>query len=291
MGGIAMSLRKVTPGEPVRLSAEMHNLSVQAIEHYQRMGRGFRDVPLHEFQQTGICLIRNDSGSDVGRFGVLGISGPLLTPEENLRSFQNIIAFKGITPSQASHEGKFCVTLEPIREGKIGRAVFSGVCVCKLNIEHDPTSSSSSMPEPGAGQYADVMDGSLTCLDSIDNGSARVLWHENEVGEVWALVHLGVSRRLGEIVGVQLTEDMGATTANEASCTVKETWDPESESFTGTGTGILVDPEAVFEGAVSGATGYARRMQGNGRIVYLGENLNCGTAASSSSSSSSSGEA
>lgn len=285
-----MSIRKVTPGEPVRLSAEMHNLSVQAIEHYQRMGRGFRDVPLHEFQQTGICLIRNDSGSDVPRFGVLGIDSPLFTPEQNLRSFQNIPAFRGSTPTAGTHEGKFGVTLEPIADGKIGRAVFSGLCVCKLNIEDDPTSSSSSMPEQGSGEYADIKDGSLTCLDSNQDGSARVLWHEEDtVGEVWSYVHLGTYHRFGEIVGVTLTEDIGATNSNEATCTVRATWDPATESFTGSESGVFVDPEAVFAGAVSGATGYARKMQGNNRIVYLGENLNCGTESSSSSSSSSSG--
>lgn len=83
-----------------------------------------------------------------------------------------------------------------------------------------------------------------------------------------------------EIVGITLTEDMGATTAGEASCTVQPTWDPATETYTGSSTSqVAVDSKGVFAAAVSGAEGLAIRRQGNGRIVYEVIQLDCGPAA------------
>ena len=78
------------------------------------------------------------------------------------------------------------------------------------------------------------------------------------------------------LVGITLTEDMGATTAGEASCTVQPTWDPATEAYTGsTASQVAVDSKGVFADAVSGAVGLALRRQGNSRIVYEIIQLSC----------------
>src|SRR5687768_12426349 len=65
--------------------------------------------------QTGIILVKNTSGSDVERFGVLGIDAPIFTPTENLEGFKTTICLKCVTPTDASHKSKFVILREPLK--------------------------------------------------------------------------------------------------------------------------------------------------------------------------------
>ena len=51
-----------------------------------------------ERRDADVVLVRNDSGADVGRFGILGIGGPIITPEDNLDEFKRMVAVSGVTP-------------------------------------------------------------------------------------------------------------------------------------------------------------------------------------------------
>ena len=108
-------------------------------------------------------------------------------------------------------------------------------------------------------------------VDAIPRRTA-VETSRDKFGE-WLISGMG-----SDIVGVTLTGDLSSTgtSTDEVACIVRSDWDPGTETFSGSEIGVFVDPEHVFSGAVSGATGYARKMQGNGRVVYLGVNLNCG---------------
>ena len=79
------------------------------------------------------------------------------------------------------------------------------------------------------------------------------------------------------IVGFTLTEDMGDTTAGEASATIKATWDASSETYTGSDSGVVVDPLGIFAEATSGADGKGVLRQGNGRTVIDPLIMDCPT--------------
>ena len=69
------------------------------------------------------------------------------------------------------------------------------------------------------------------------------------------------------IVGFTLTEDMGKTTAGEASATVSLTWSPSTESYTGSDVGTVVDPMGIFADALDGEYGKGIMRQGDDRTV------------------------
>lgn len=175
---------KVSPGSPFRFPAELYN----------RLTEVARGVDLDNsgavgslFSQSGIILVRNDSGADVGRFGVLGIDGPIVGPAEDDMEFRRQVALSGVAPVLADHAGKFVITLEPIAQGAIGRGIVDGIVPVRLKV-------SAAVPQ----DWAEVEDGQTGTLRNAGTGSAWVLWVEDSGdSEQWAVVRLEVPRAAG----------------------------------------------------------------------------------------------
>lgn len=74
-------------------------------------------------------------------------------------------------------------------------------------------------------------------------------------------------------VGVTLTSSLSS---GSCPCAVSR-YDPATETFVGSMAGVFIDPKGVFVGAANGAEGYGWSVPGNGRVVVLGANLNCGS--------------
>ena len=128
---------------------------------------------------ANIVFIKNDSNADVGRFGVLGISGVETDPTASAQAaaqFAERPVLTGTTPTTASYSEQFCVTIEPIADGAIGRAAVSGVFACKVNVTD------------ADHQFADVKNNDRTQLESVDCGVCQLLWKESGTGaNKWAL--------------------------------------------------------------------------------------------------------
>lgn len=158
--------RKVRSGDPLQIPAETFNTFIDTARDFKSRRQSTVREPLADQRLTDIVSIKNTSGNDLNRFEVLGLDGPLFTPCQNLLSFQNQIAFVGVTPSEDSHVGRFAILLEPLRDGMIGSACLSGVCPVRLNVldeEHD---------------WADIEDGETDSLKTDTAGSAYILWKE-----------------------------------------------------------------------------------------------------------------
>ncbi len=69
------------------------------------------------------------------------------------------------------------------------------------------------------------------------------------------------------LIAFTLTEDMGNTTASEASATLHKSWDAATETYTGSDDGVVVDPGDIFDEALSGAYGKGYLRPGNDRTV------------------------
>lgn len=128
---------------------------------------------------ANIVFIKNDSGADVGRFGVLAISGVETDPTASAQAaaqFAERPVLTGATPTTASYSEQFCVTIEPIADGTVGRAAVSGVFACKVNVTD------------ADHKYADVKNLDATQLASTSCGVCQLLWKESGIGEnKWAL--------------------------------------------------------------------------------------------------------
>jgi len=135
--------------------------------------------PVPILRNASIVRVENVSGSDVSRFGVLGIDGVTITPTDNADEFKARPCVEGYTPDIDEHRGRYVVTVEPIAAGEIGKAVVAGLAVVGVLVLDEDH------------RWAEMYDGVTVSLISAATGSARILWKESGVGLKWALVRLG----------------------------------------------------------------------------------------------------
>jgi hypothetical protein len=207
-------------------SASFHNATVDAIEAVRALQQGSGDDEREPSRRnTNIVKIRNDSEADLDRFSVLGIDAALFTPTDNEELFKSQVVLKGIVPTGA-HQGKFAVLLEPVADGKVGRAYVAGAITCKINIvdeDHD---------------FADVKPTDTASLESRGGyGSARILYKESGTGVLLAYVELA-PKPAGVHFAVTLAQTGGANgNANSAA-----TWEYTATSLSGAEIDTAVTP-------------------------------------------------
>jgi hypothetical protein len=137
-------------------------------------------------------LAKNTTSGTVPRWGVLKISNVEITPTSSsggaTAQFEQMPVLTGVTPTANAPE--WCVAVEPIAAGRIGRVAVGGVVQAKVNI----TSSGDQFVAAGT---------SVSALVSGGSGEGAILWKETGTGNgKWALVRFGA----GAGGGLQLAE-------------------------------------------------------------------------------------
>ena len=129
----------------------------------------------------GVCLVKNDTGSDLtDAFQVLGIDTTVaIDPTSYLNTFKQGPILVGKQPDIDDHFGRFVVTLEPIKNGKLGLCQYSGLVAVQVEID-----SSSH-------QFCDIKDATQTKLISRWHGAGRILFKDGTSGDQWCAVRLG----------------------------------------------------------------------------------------------------
>lgn len=173
------AFKRAQSGASLEIPAAAWNACLDAAEAHRNGQNGPGGAGNRQFRQADIVLVKNSSGSDVTRFGVLGISGVVFTPTDSLPAFQNQVAVTGVTPTTADHRGKFVVCLDPIANGQIGRAWIAGVCQAQVDVTNV------------GHQFADVQNANRVTLVSSGWGSARILYAPGGTGAQWCIVRLG----------------------------------------------------------------------------------------------------
>jgi hypothetical protein len=107
---------------------------------------------------SNIVLVRNDSGADIPRFGVIGF-GQIIS---NLNTSQIVV--QGVLPKAFS---AFGIAVEPIASGSVGRCACSGVFPVRVSI-----CNTSHM-------YANPKDNDVEMLYSSTVGSLQILSRGN----------------------------------------------------------------------------------------------------------------
>lgn len=171
-----MKLPKVNPVARVIPTGRTWNRAVEAL--------GNQNAPpppgVAASSQPELVWVKNASGADVGRFNVLGIEGPIVTPTDNADEFKQQVAITGIVPVASDHSGAFAVMAEPIGNGNIGRGWISGACPVQISIADESHGT------------ADVADGDAAKLVSQNGtGTVTILWAEAGTGTKWALIRFG----------------------------------------------------------------------------------------------------
>ena len=183
----------VNPGEPIRLAASQIN----GLNRLLNVNAGFGSPSAVE-QPTPYTWVmaKNNTGSLVARWGVLAITGMDITPGSTTATgqFEQLPVVAGGTPSDTTTA--WCIAVEPIAAGKIGRVAVGGVVQVKVEIvdsAHTFARCKSSSSE----------------LRSTDNGEGLILWKQGTGSGQWALVRLGNGR--GTQIDVVTNVTLGAT--------------------------------------------------------------------------------
>ena len=110
--------RRAASGAPLRIRAAAYNAFLDAAADLRGHNSDISRAPSASAgDQRTVVLVRNDAETNVPRFGVLGVDGPLIGPEENDDEFSARVALRGAIPAIADHFGRFAITLEPIPAG------------------------------------------------------------------------------------------------------------------------------------------------------------------------------
>jgi len=193
-------MKKPARGDPLNIPARTFTTMIDAAEDFQRRQLQ-QDSRYASRRPEGLVLVQNISGSDQARFAVLGISGVVFTPTDNADEFKQRIALTATTPATGSHEGKFVVLWEPIRDDELGWAWIWGVCPVQINV----TNSGHS--------YADITNADATKLTSNAAGGSGVLivWKESGTGTKWAVVAFGAKEAYATVRYAKVTGSPGSS--------------------------------------------------------------------------------
>lgn len=216
---------RVEPGQPLRtaFSASAWNRAQDAADVVlgQRPGFEADGVRGPGAPYTAI-LCRNDSGSDVVRWGVLAISGLAIVPSgptgAATSSFQEQPIVIGVTPTATTNDA-YVIAIEPIKATKIGRVAVDGVVQCKLDVKN----AGDTTAGPKASSRAELQTG---------GGNATILFKESGTGvDKWGLVRIGgrgiklgtISATWNKNTTATVTEQNGDGTARTGSPTFTAT--------------------------------------------------------------------
>jgi len=172
------AFRHVYRGEKVHNDAKLQNAVVDLVNSELMKKQNQSSQVAQPVVNPSIIYVRNDSSADVGAFYVLALGDLIITPQ-NESAFKQHIVMAGIEPV-AGYEGRFAVLLEPLAPGKIGKAIVDGICQVRVYIDAETETS----------EFADISDGEFV-LRPVADGTARLIWAQDIIGEQWAIVRLG----------------------------------------------------------------------------------------------------
>lgn len=182
-----MRRRRLVAGESLdrAISASTWNDLLSLLDHRDANGLWLgstQQQPAARMNRPGVVYIRNNTGSNLSQFSIVGIGGPAIDSNVTYGEFQREVILSATTPG-ATHYGKFAVTIDAIPVGECGLACVSGVVQCKVDLDEE------------AHRYADLEVGNVGALVSRQSGSAEILWRLAETGDgTWCIVRLGNSR-------------------------------------------------------------------------------------------------
>ena len=173
----------VRPGEKLQIAAQQINF----LNGLMRQGGGFGSGGLAGWTQgTNVVMARNDTGSDVIRFGVMEIAGVVIDPQvgdREVNQFSDMPCVIGVAPGVPEASGlatsrvkKICVTMEPIKAEKLGLVVVSGPTPVRLG--------SATTQEGFALPFAVALDGSTLALGPSpkSDAPAQILYQPEQPG-------------------------------------------------------------------------------------------------------------
>lgn len=157
---MANMLRRTSSGDPMSGDpAQWRNTLVEVVESYFRSKKVGQ--PAIQLPSEITLRLQNQSGGDLAQYSVVSLSTKLVIPEGTASSFYGKLIFETAAPAAST---PFAIYQKPAADGKIARAMMSGISPCKVSV-----SSTTHL-------YADVSAGTYTNLVSQSpQGPAEIL--------------------------------------------------------------------------------------------------------------------
>jgi hypothetical protein len=196
-----MNLKKPIKGQPVEFYASTFGAMIDAAVANREGGSTAPAARQTIPQNSTIITVQNTTGDDLDRFAAVKLDAPVILPDDNEGEFTRRIAFKVVTPDDAS-AGLWAVIQQPLAKGPtgseangaFGTAVVLGMTHCVVNIlDTDDT-------------HVEVADGQ-TIPTSGTEGTASIIWAAgwedgtqtaDETGEQLAIIRIGGGGSGGE---------------------------------------------------------------------------------------------
>ena len=269
--------KKAQPGERLRIPAVAWNRVLDMV----RPGADFLAGEEFAYRKTNFQVYcRNDSGSAVGRWGVLAITGVTPVPSgatgAATNQFETFPGVVGVLATGTTYS-QFVVAVEPIAVGAMGLAAIDGVVQVKLDIVD-------------VGHKFATPKAASTELKTAAVGEATILWKEPGVtgpGK-WGLVRIGDGAGGGVRLGkYEPTGTTGAWSIDSiADVNLYEDGTPPSESLSDEiledvvnhsrkvshGSWVLCErsPAGTWYLVESGATGPCKMSVGGDLLTDIG---------------------
>ena len=193
-----MRWQKKRPGDRFEFPADLYNTLIDMAESW--VHKNVQPATPTRVSAT-IIKVRNETGQDVPRFGVIGLYQSVFDPAQNLPNFQNTPVLRGVLPLPGK---AFGIADEPIAQGAIGSVVVAGCVICQVSVFD---------PDPDEAVYAEPTQNNVVALRTYPGGTLRLIWREpGDTGDKWAVgvfqsnAHPLVRVRLAN----DLTKDSGA---------------------------------------------------------------------------------
>jgi hypothetical protein len=188
---------RIEPGQPLRgaISARAWNRAQDAADLVLGAGTGV-EAGVGSTVLKPYTWAYCQPSVTVARWGVLAITGVAITPTSSsggaTASFEEMPVLTGGTPSATTTA--WCVAVEPIESGKIGKVAVGGVVQCKVEVDK-------------ADDKFVACKASAAELKTGVKGEGLILYKESGTGSgKWALVRLGTTAttELDVVTGVTL---------------------------------------------------------------------------------------
>ena len=153
----------VQPGDPFRPQAMVWNEMLAVLNQNRKIPKA--TIPDREWDRASSVeiLVKNTTGSDLTRFGIVGIDTPTITAPTSIEDWDGFRVFDGETPTSSSF---IAITQEPILNGYVGRAVVVGLTPVLVNI----TNAAHGYCVPGTSLTQ------LTSAATQGTNGTKILW-------------------------------------------------------------------------------------------------------------------
>ncbi len=176
------AFKKVLPGDTLDIGAATWNAVMESVRAQRGRLHDVVQDSEREIRSSTLALIKNATGSNLERFSVVALRGPIIDPSiaipGQVDEFASRLNLIGGLPAEPTKCCRFAVMFQPVELNGIGRGVVAGVTPVRINVIRETDT------------FAEVDPGNTSSLRSVPYGTARILWKEEGLGLKWAIVRL-----------------------------------------------------------------------------------------------------